>query len=59
MFLFPYDYSPDDTKSYDQLIIKIAISEKRGVANLFGWFKLHVWMWLVDLKNNFECDWLS
>ena len=36
MFLFPYDYRQDDTKSYDQLIIKIAISEKRGVAN-FIW----------------------
>ena len=36
MFLFPYDYRQDDTKSYDQLIIKIEISEKRGVAN-FIW----------------------
>ena len=36
MFLFPYDYRPDDTESYDQLIKKIAISEKRGVAN-FIW----------------------
>ena len=23
-----------------------------------GWFKLHLWMWLIDLKYNFGCDWL-
>ena len=21
-------------------------------------FKLQLWMWLVDLNYNFECDWL-
>ena len=25
---------------------------------LIGWFKLKLWMWLVDLNYNFECDWL-
>ena len=27
---------------------------------VIAWFKLHVqlWMWLVELKCNFECDWL-
>ena len=25
---------------------------------VIGWFKLQLWMWLVDLKYNFECDWL-
>ena len=23
------------------------------------WFKLQLWMWLVDLNYNFECDWLT
>ena len=23
-----------------------------------GWFKLQLYMWLVDLNYNFECDWL-
>ena len=21
-----------------------------------GWFKLQLWMWLVDLQYNFDCD---
>ena len=25
---------------------------------VIGWFKLQLWMWLVDLNYNFECDWL-
>ena len=24
---------------------------------VIGWFKLELWMWLVDLNYNFECDW--
>ena len=26
---------------------------------VIGWFKLQLWMWLVDLKYYFECDWLN
>ena len=48
MFLFPYDYRPDDTKSYDQLIIKnYNFQEKRSSQ-----------FYLVDLNYIFECDWL-
>ena len=25
---------------------------------MIGWFKLQLWMWLVDLNYNFDCDWL-
>ena len=25
---------------------------------VIGWFKLYLWMWLVDLNYNFGCDWL-
>ena len=25
---------------------------------VIGWFKLQLWMWLVDLNYNFECIWL-
>jgi len=25
---------------------------------VIGWFKWKLKMWLVDLKYNFECDWL-
>ena len=25
---------------------------------VIGWFKLQLWMWLVDLNYNFKCDWL-
>ena len=25
---------------------------------VIGWFKLQLYMWLVDLIYNFECDWL-
>ena len=25
---------------------------------VIGWFKLQLYMWLVDLNYNFECDWL-
>ena len=25
---------------------------------VIGWFKLQLWMWLVDLNYNFECDWV-
>ena len=25
---------------------------------VIGWFKLQLWMWLVDLNYNCECDWL-
>ena len=25
---------------------------------MIGGFKLQLWMWLVDLHYNFECDWL-
>ena len=25
---------------------------------VIGWFKLQLWMWLVDLTYNCECDWL-
>ena len=25
---------------------------------VIGWFKLHLWMWLVDLNYNFGRDWL-
>ena len=24
---------------------------------MIGWFKLQLWMWLVDLNYNFKCDW--
>ena len=24
---------------------------------VIGWFKLQLWMWLVDLNYNLECDW--
>ena len=54
-------------KSYYQLIIKIAISAKLRLAKLLekgkihtkiviGLFNLKLWMWLVYLKQNFECD---
>ena len=26
--------------------------------NVIGWFKLQLWMELVDLNYNFECDWV-
>ena len=26
---------------------------------VIGWFELQLWMWLVDLNYNFECDWLT
>ena len=29
-----------------------------SLKGVIGWFKLKLWMWLVDLVNNFECDWL-
>ena len=25
---------------------------------MIGWFKLQLYMWLVDLNYNCECDWL-
>ena len=25
---------------------------------VIGWFKLQLWMWVVDLNYNLECDWL-
>ena len=25
---------------------------------MIGWFKLQLYMWLVDLNYSFECDWL-
>jgi len=25
---------------------------------VIGWFKRQLKMWLVDLNDNFECDWL-
>ena len=25
---------------------------------VIGWFNLQLWMWLVDLNYNCECDWL-
>ena len=25
---------------------------------VIGWVKLQLYMWLVDLNYNFECDWL-
>ena len=42
---------------------KITISEKWRIAKLWkkrklNIFKLQLWMWLVDLNYNFECDWL-
>lgn len=54
----------------NQLILKIKISEKIRIAKLrkkgenlqkrlIVWFKLQLWMWLVNLKYNFECDWLT
>ena len=24
---------------------------------MIGWFKLQLWMWLVDLNYDYECDW--
>ena len=24
---------------------------------VIGWYKLQLWMWLVDLNYNLECDW--
>ena len=62
----------DHTKSYYPLIIKITISEKRGIAKLWkkAKFALKDWQrgrklfnvalklrW-IDLNCNFECDWL-
>ena len=51
-----------DTKSCYQLIIKITISEKKRNRQVIkereNLFKLQIWMWLVDLNYNFECDWL-
>ena len=26
---------------------------------VIGWYKLQLWIWLVDLNYNFECDWLT
>ena len=23
---------------------------------MIGWFKVYIWMWLVNLHNKFECD---
>ena len=31
---------------------------KRLTKVVIGWFKVRVWMWLIDLNYNFECDWL-
>ena len=25
---------------------------------VIGWFKLQLWMWVVDLNYNLQCDWL-
>ena len=25
---------------------------------VIGWFNLQLWMWVVDLNYNCECDWL-
>ena len=38
--------------SHYQLIIKIAISGKRRIAKFY--YNFH----LVDINDNFECDWL-
>ena len=41
---------------------KFAIKDWKRRSKLLNvviaWFKLQLWMWLVDLKYNFECDWL-
>ena len=31
-------------------------TDKGGVNCLIGWFKLQLWMWLVDFNYSFECD---
>ena len=30
----------------------------KSVKIVIGWYKLQLWMWLVDLDKNFEFDWL-
>ena len=34
---------------------KLLVIETKVVI---GWFRLQLWMWLVNLNYNFECDWL-
>ena len=33
-------------------IVSLVIETKVEI----GWFKLQLWMWLVDLQYNFDCD---
>ena len=45
-----------------KICIKILTKEASMVSSCseieIGWFKLKLWMWLVDLKWKFEYNWL-
>ena len=45
-------------KEWENLHLKDWKRKRKLFDVVIAWFKLQLWMWLVDLKYNFECDWL-
>ena len=47
--LFPIEHKNYNFRERENNQVKLS-------SVMIGWFKLYIWMWLVNLLNKFECD---
>ena len=47
--LFPIEHKNYNFRERENNQVKLS-------SVMIGWFKLYIWMWLVNLHNKFECD---